>query len=153
MFVHMKYLLLTAVVMSLFACSQPENESVRDTAEAQNGVVRINGVERSELALTMRLMYDQMKLVRDSLKQGIPVKTNYLKRFESIHSDRATEPEKIDEVYRSMADHFLKSYERFESAPDTAKVKSFNSMIDACLACHQGKCPGPMQTIGKLKIK
>lgn len=142
------------LVLTVVACEHSQKSTpVKEDSSSnlREGITIIDGVERSELALTMRNMYDQMKLVRDSLEAGKDIKTNYLNRYKSIHTDVATEPEKIDEVYQGMAANFIRSYSDFESS-ETDKVKTFNNMLDACLACHQQKCPGPIKAINKLKI-
>lgn len=149
-----KTLLAIAVTVTVVvACANEETPSKASESKVpDDGITVVNGVERSELALTMRDMYDQMKLVKDSLKAGVAVQTNYLERYKRIHTDRATEPEKIDEVYNGMATLFISKYEAFERAVDTNKVEAFNQMLDACLACHQHKCPGPVKAIKKLKL-
>lgn len=138
------------------ACQEKQGEVESEAAteqetEQKEGITLINGVERSELALTMRDMYNQMKSVRDSLKAGHDIKTNYLNRYKSIHTDHATEPEKIDDLYQGMAANFLTRYEQFESNIKD-RPAAFNQMLDACLACHQQKCPGPIKAINKLKL-
>lgn len=146
-----------AIIMALFlgvwACTEAEDAACEEqVAEGKEGIQVIDGVERSELALTMRLMYDQMKLVADSLESGKEISTNYLEKFRSIHTDHATEPQKIDEVYQAMAASFLLKYEAFETSVND-RPQAFNAMLDACLACHQQKCPGPIKAINKLKLK
>ena len=144
-------LLILAVVVGCQEASKPEDFGEKESPKLREGITIINGVERSELALTMRDMYDQMKLVHDSLKTGKTISTDYLSRYKSIHTDVATEPEKIDEVYQGMASNFLSAYERFEAETEN-KPEAFNLMLDACLACHQQKCPGPIKAINKLKL-
>jgi len=126
--------------------------SVIEASKQSEGITVVNGVERSELALTMRLMYDQMKLVSDSLKDGKTIHTNYLNRYKSIHTDIATEPEKIDEVYQGLAENFIAKYDDFEKSTSDRDL-AFNNMLDACLACHASKCPGPIKAIKKIKLR
>ena len=152
-----KMLALSLLVVISLACStiatkDESNPKAEKQQELPEGITMVKGVERSELALTMREMYDQMKLVRDSLSRGDKVQKKFLSRFKSIHTDHATEPEKIDDVYNGMASSFLASYERFEDT-DTNRIESFNQMLDACLACHRQKCPGPIKAIHKLKLE
>ena len=131
----------------LIACS--ENPPAD---EGERGMIIVNGVERSELARLMRQMYDEMKLVSDSLESGSSVSPKFYTNYERITSAHATEPEKIDELYQSMADAFLDNYESFEGDED-GQIPAFNIMVDNCLVCHQNKCPGPVKAIKKLKIK
>lgn len=149
-----KVSMVLLIVAFIASCQEAPKEKMiieKGNQELREGITIINGVERSELALTMREMYDQMKLVHDSLKAGKQIHTDYLSRYKSIHTDVATEPEKIDEVYDGMAANFLTSYENFEKDTND-KAATFNLMLDACLACHQQKCPGPIKAINKLKL-
>ncbi len=134
-----------------FACSQPASESKEEQLPTDSMTV-VNGVERTELALLMRKMYDEMALVKDSIKEGFTVKTNFLNEFKRIQTAHATEPEKIDATYKAMADAFLINYELFESSQGE-QAKAFNSMLQNCLVCHENKCPGPVKAIKKLRIK
>lgn len=145
----MKYFIPLFVVLFI-ACSQKvEQEEI--TSEP-TGMTIVNGVERSDLALLMRQMYEQMKLVSDSLESGDNVRTSFYDEYVKITSAHATEPEKIDELYQSMASAFLTNYKSFETSNED-QIQAFNIMVDNCLVCHQQKCPGPYKTIKKLKIK
>jgi hypothetical protein len=121
-----------------------------DKVEPEKPVV-VNGVERSELALAMREMYDQMKLLSDSIRQGEAVHANFMELMRSMETAKATTPSKIDESYHGMARLFLRTYEEFERNPEGQK-ETFNAMIEACMVCHREKCTGPLKTISKLKV-
>ncbi|MEQ9188664.1 MAG: hypothetical protein RLP15_13090 [Cryomorphaceae bacterium] len=140
-----------AMVFVIIGCTQRADE-VKAGDEMKNGVQVINGVERAELALLMRKMYDEMALVKDSIKAGYVVKTDFLEEFKRIQTAHASEPEKIDETYQAMAEAFLVNYQLFESS-QSEQVSAFNSMLQNCLICHEHKCPGPVKAIKKLKIK
>lgn len=146
-----KWIIALGLAIIAFACGQnTESNPDKIATDAPKHKV-INGVERSELALTMRLMYDQLILTRDSIKEGHTVSRKLLDRFKTIHSDIPTEADKIDETYHAMADMFLASYEQFE-VDTTNQIEVYNNMITNCIACHQNKCPGPVKAINKLKI-
>jgi hypothetical protein len=143
-----KFLVLIVLIAAVWACSESANPEIKEVPKAQV----INGVERSELALAMRDMYDKMKLVSDSIGAGNQVRANFLELFKNIETAQATTPSKIDETYHGMAQLFLSTYERFQNDPENQK-EAFNNMIETCLVCHAEKCTGPMKTIGKLKVK
>ena len=150
---HMKkWSSFALLVMALIACSEQEKPTTETVVQEQPKHQVINGVERSELALTMRYMYDQLVLTRDSLKEGIEVSRKIAQRIATIHTDTPTEPEKIDETYHAMADLFLNAYKNFE-ADTSGQIETYNAMIETCVACHQQKCPGPVKAITKLKVK
>jgi hypothetical protein len=145
-----KYLVFM-IGLAVVACNAAQEEKPKESVPTDSVTV-INGVERSELALLMRKMYDEMKLVKDSIEQGMTVRTNFLKEFERIQNAHATEPEKIDETYHAMASAFLDTYATFEGNQNE-QARHFNIMLQNCLVCHQNKCPGPVKAIKKLSIK
>jgi hypothetical protein len=148
--------LFTAFLLISFAWSC--NEATKDVPKeekqelSETGMTIVNGVERSELALLMRKMYDEMKLVKDSINQGYEVKTDFYEEFKRIQTAHATEPEKIDDTYQAMAGAFLDNYSLFEQTAENP-TEAFNIMLQNCLVCHQQKCPGPVKAINKLKIQ
>lgn len=145
---------LSVVVFSmtlLMACSAEKSESKPVNRNAKKPMI-VNGVERSELALLMRKMYDEMKLAQDSLLSGYTVRASFLDEFRRIHDATPTEPEKIDTNYHRMAAAFLDNYAIFEQTHEN-QINAFNIMIQNCLVCHQQKCPGPVKAINKLRIR
>lgn len=151
----MKKSLFSLIIVALiWSCNEAvdEGSKANNTESTENGMTVINGVERSELALLMRKMYDEMKLVKDSIDRGQIVKTDFLEEFERIQTAHATEPEKIDDTYQAMAGAFLDNYALFEQTSEN-QAEAFNIMLQNCLVCHQQKCPGPVKAINKLKIK
>lgn len=140
-----------AMVLLIIGCTHRVEEEKTDS-NSHNGVTMVNGVERAELALLMRKMYDEMALVKDSIKAGFVVKADFLEEFKRIQTAHASEPEKIDETYQAMAEAFLVNYQLFESS-QSEQAAAFNSMLQNCLVCHEHKCPGPVKAIKKLKIK
>lgn len=131
--------------------NEPNPEDPLSIARAEGKVV-VNGVERTELALLMRKMHDELAKVKDSLEAGYVVNTNFAEEFERIKYSHATEPEKIDEVYQHMADAFIDNYTAFEISKEN-QVETYNIMLENCMVCHQQKCPGPIKAINKLRIK
>lgn len=131
--------------------NEPNPEDPLSIARAEGKVV-VNGVERTELALLMRKMHDELAKVKDSLEAGYVVNTNFAEEFERIKYAHATEPEKIDEVYQHMADAFIDNYTAFEISKEN-QVETYNIMLENCMVCHQQKCPGPIKAINKLRIK
>ena len=149
-----KSIFTIALVAFIWSCNQhQDNANVsKPSADPESGMAIINGVERSELALLMRKMYDEMKLVKDSINRGYTVKTDFYDEFKRIQTAHATEPEKIDDTYQAMAVAFLDNYASFEQTAEN-QTEAFNIMLQNCLVCHQQKCPGPVKAINKLKIR
>lgn len=156
---HNRLSILFFAAIMIFSCEMiktdeaPNDDNKDPLAIArEEGKVVINGVERTELALLMRKMHDELAKVKDSLEAGYTVNTNFSEEFERIKYAHATEPEKIDEVYQHMADAFIDNYAAFEISKGNQK-EAFNIMLDNCMVCHQQKCPGPIKAIKKLKIQ
>lgn len=145
-------LFFLGLILTWIGCSTQQNAEPKEQETTARDTVKVAPqLDRSELALLMREMYDEMKLVSDSLKSGKAVKTKYLERYREIHTATPTDSQKIDELYHGMSDAFLASYESFENS-EAGQTEVFNAMVDQCLACHQQKCPGPAKIIRKLKI-
>tara|TARA_B110000046_G_scaffold130138_1_gene136633 strand:+ start:960 stop:1421 length:462 start_codon:yes stop_codon:yes gene_type:complete len=148
------FTILLLLVFFVWSCSEEATKLPKEGIQelSETGMTIVNGVERSELALLMRKMYDEMKLVKDSINQGYEVKTDFYEEFKHIQTAHATEPEKIDDTYQAMAGAFLDNYSLFEQTADN-QTEAFNIMLQNCLVCHEQKCPGPVKAINKLKIK
>ena len=144
---------------TMTACSEESSKEEEASKEMiqleqarEQGAININGVERTELALLMRKMHDDLESMKVDIQNGKDVDASMYELYQRIKDAHPTEPQKIDAVYQSMADAFLANYERFEQAEGN-QVEAYNIMLDNCLACHQQKCPGPVKAINKLKIK
>jgi hypothetical protein len=130
----------------LFQCGSEECAQ-----KPEGNFVNPNG--SSELALLMKKMWEEnMELKKDLVAKKS--RSDVQLQYASIHTAEATEPEKAaSDIYKSMADAYLQSVERFEEARFITGHEAFNGMVDNCMNCHQQLCPGPMVRIKKLYIK
>ena len=62
-----------------------------------------------------------------------------------------TKGKERDDFYITKADYFLKRQTEIYSSKN--KEKSYNTMVDACISCHEVKCGGPIDRIKTLYIK
>lgn len=145
-----KWWIVFGVSALIWACAEQPKEVLTEKKEPKHEMV--NGVVRSELAKTMRDLYNQLKITRDSLRDGYTVSPSLIAEVERIHTDTPTEADKKDETYHAYADLFINAYKTFE-VDTSGQVASYNAMIETCVACHQQKCPGPVKTIKKLRVK
>lgn len=125
----------------LLSCAQEK--------KPKSKIVNPNG--DSELALLMREMFDHSMEIKEQLEaEG---KFASIQRFDAMKTAEATEPEKAaSDLYKAMADVYLSSVDITNEAPPSHRAKSFNSMVDNCMNCHEQMCTGPMVKIKKLYI-
>jgi cytochrome c553 len=63
-----------------------------------------------------------------------------------------TDEKENDAFFKKQAAHFINAQEMIYKDPANAK-KHFNDGVDACIACHEVKCGGPIPRIKKLYIE
>ena len=140
-------------VMAIFvsSCSdssQPERKTeVNKTSPAkkQNGVLYVP----SELALHMRHMYDNMKLVGEHVGNGTQIPDSLLTGYETISTAVATNPDEIGPKFQGFAKGWLLEVETMRNEPNK---ENYNNIMNACVNCHNAYCPGPIPKIKRLKI-
>lgn len=132
------------------ACNQLTENITQDESVTEKKELEM--YKDSELALLMRKMYKDNLEIRDSLIEGF-VPRSFPKDFSTIHTAKATEPEKLDETFQSLADLYLQNMTIITEAKTAEEAKiSFNGMINTCSSCHTIYCPGPLSKIKKMKI-
>lgn len=134
----------TILILSayLFSC-------VGDKSSNQSGIINPNG--DSELALLMREMYDDGMLTKQQILDGkIPeVKCDY----PSMYSIEATEPEKATSLdYKLFGKAYEASVAELLSSNESNRSSAYQTMVGACMNCHQAMCPGPMVKIKKMYL-
>ena len=144
----------TAVLQQ--SCNSENGEA---KTESQDSVETPNKVDitrfpndRSELALLMRKLYDDLKANRKLISEGGKSEIDWSEEFKSMPYATPTENKNSGPVFTSFANKYLLDLRSFQNAPDSSHISTYNSMIQSCLDCHAEYCRGPMETIGKLKI-
>lgn len=103
----------------------------------------------SELALLMRLMYEDGMEIREQIRRGEKPDIEF--DFENIHTAQATDPARMK---TSDFDVFAASYVQAVQAYNNARKEEaeiyFNGIVTACMNCHQSICPGPSVRIKKM---
>lgn len=147
------FLSLAALIVFTIQCSSPEekksSEASVDSTSCKKKPVNPNG--DSELALLMR----DMKKLCDTLKEQVlagELKGSFPERFLKIHTATPTDADTKHESFDSYARNYIYSMQELYKSPKPDLKKKYNATIDACLSCHSDHCPGPIPTIGKLKI-
>ncbi len=113
----------------------------------------INPNGDSELALLMREMLEDAQRMKGQIEKG--GQPAVIKKFETIHTATATEPEKATSAaFKAYADTYLNYLNGLQQAEDKeASTQLFKGLVESCMTCHQAMCPGPMVRIEKLYLE
>ena len=115
----------------------------RDTTKYPN--------DDSELAWLMRQMYeDGEKIKLAVLNKQLP--EDFREKFKNIHTATPTEASVKTEIFTNSAKAFEQTLDKFYAEKEN-QVENFNLVVNACVACHQNYCPGPIKKIKKLTIQ
>ena len=139
-----KFTVLSILLMLiLLACQQDKASSKKEASIMY---------ESKPLALLMLKMHDETAewkeaILKDSFDIEFPVD------YYGIYTLEATDSTVRNEIFISQADVYLKSVKDLvETSKEKKQVKRYNTTIDACIACHQVFCQGPIDKIKKLYI-
>jgi hypothetical protein len=152
-----KYLFLLCFSVAI-ACAKKEAKPVVDAKAAQEKCAdttksksRFEMYEMSEMAALMEKMYVDNQKLKQRIQKGDTI-GKFPSHFLEIHKAVMTDETDNDDFFKSQAKLFINSQQLIYEDPTNAK-EHFNDGVDACVACHQIKCQGPIQRIKKLYIK
>ncbi len=109
----------------------------------------INPNGASELATLMRSFVADWKAARATLEAG----GNVAPRFPSHSKLRCawpTDPGDRNATFDGFAVSYLSAVKRFDESPGQ---RSYEGVINACAACHEVSCGGPLEVINQLHWK
>lgn len=129
--------LISLVVFSLFLFNY---DGIEEQTEYE--------VQDSELALLMRKIHIDAKLMRTEIKEG-KVALIYDPSIEFIVSATPTKPNVQGQEYDAFARYYI---QKVQDLVETNSEEDYNKMVESCVACHQEFCPGPIKTIKKLNF-
>lgn len=142
------------ILFFLSACCPDDQKSVGGKSKKttlKESKVNPNG--DSELALLMRLMYDQSDSIRQIIIDGGELLSrDLIAKFEEIHTAIPTDPDVRDDGFSAFSNQIVQDMNRIWDA-DTGRVEQFNLFVDRCIQCHTVYCPGPIKKIQRLKIR
>lgn len=151
-----KLFVLAALFALAVACSNETAESKSDSASSCKKSLNPNG--DSELALLMRKLAnwnDSTKalFVKDSVLTSAQLTPP--SDYNTIFTAKKTDPSIDQELFTSLARHYASQVEQFRTSPSdrATQVKNFNSMVNACVSCHENFCGGPLKRINKMFVK
>jgi cytochrome c553 len=102
----------------------------------------------------MAALMEQMYVENDQLKKRILDNESVGKfpaYFEKIHTAKMTDESENDDFFKDNAKLFIDAQKLIYTDSLNTK-KHFNSMVNACITCHEVKCGGPIAKIKKLRI-
>ncbi len=123
--------------LTLFSCSQHEDKEFVTH-------------EVSEMASLMKQMAHINEQLKERIKKGEDL-GEFPANFEKILTASMTKNQEMDEFFKRHAELFLETQREIYAHPENA-TELYNLSIDACIKCHEEKCPGPITRIQKLKL-
>ena len=142
----MRYYLLFCGLLLITSCNSSKKESL---VEVKEGLIM---APRSEMAILMNEMYAFNESIKQQIISG-SINNAYPIHFERIDSAILTDPTDRDASFETFSQEFIhKTKAVFESSSSDALFK-YNEAVNACIACHQTTCIGPIPRIEKLLIK
>jgi hypothetical protein len=147
---YIMLLLCGAVFFS--GCSKKEDEAKPEALkEAAPAKKEFKMYEMSEMAALMEQMYAENQQLKQRIISGDTI-GEFPQHFMEIHASAMTDPSDNDAFFKAQAAKFIAAQEQIYKDPANAK-QHFNDAVSSCVACHQGKCEGPIPRIKKLYIK
>lgn len=109
--------------------------------------------EYTPLALLMLDMHDKSKMWKLAIEHDT-LNIEYPDNFNGIFTLEATDNSVRNEEFAGYATSYLQSVNNLvDTKKNKKQIKRYNASIDACVACHQVFCQGPIDKINKLYIK
>lgn len=143
----MKYLLVVFSILFL-SCNQSKLENKDKNSEKPKEEFQM--YEASEMAILMEQMYVYNVQLRDKIikKKSLGKLPDY---FSKISKATMTKGKERDAFFNEKASVFIKAQSEIYKSKNTKE--SFNTMVNACISCHEVKCGGPIERIKTLYIR
>jgi len=143
----MKYLLFAFSILFL-SCNSNKSEEKKENCEKPKEEFQM--YEASEMATLMEQMYVHNVQLRDKI-----IKNDSLGKlpdyFSNISKATMTKGKERDAFFTENAGVFTKAQSEIYTSKNAKE--SFNTMVNACISCHEVKCGGPIERIKTLYIK
>ncbi len=144
----MKQLIIVCIGVLFFSCANNDTKKENETSKKVYDMYK-----PSEMAILMNQMYDynaQMK--QDILDGNMP--EEFPENFLKIHSAKTTKANQRNETFEAFSKAFIQSEKDIFNAQSNLPVEErYNTMVNACVSCHETSCTGPSPRIKKLLIK
>lgn len=144
-----KALLFSLMLILAFSCQKKEEE--KKVCPPKKEEKKFEMYSMSEMAALMEQMYVENQNVKDKILKGKSL-GKFPEYYLKIHKAKFTDESENDDFFKENAKLFIEAQKKIYSDPTNAKA-NYNKGIDACIACHESKCGGPIPKIKKLYIK
>lgn len=137
------------------ACSSPSSQKAinqKDTTQLDQRDKQRFPNKRSELAILMRNMIDDLKANRENVRNNDSIAIDWVSKYQSILTATPTDENDAGPVFEGFAHKFLNDLEQFQYADSNNKVSVYNALVQSCVDCHQQHCRGPIPAINKLRL-
>jgi len=144
-----KFLTLSFILalVTLASCMRTAEEE----APKQNWTPQLD--EPSELAQIMQDMHEEATKRKASLESGV-LDTTLSETLFAMITAQPTKPHMTGEGFEPYAKSFIGIYNQIHVAEKVDdQIQAHNNMVDACIACHNQFCNGPISRIEKLYVK
>lgn len=146
-----KSFLLLFLSVCIFSCKNKEEEEKITSEPVKTEEKQFEMYEMSEMALLMEQMYVDNERLKERIQKGETI-GEFPNHFLKIHAAVMTDEQENDVFFKEHAAKFINAQKLIYEDSKNAK-EHFNKGVDACIACHQEKCGGPIPRIKKLYIK
>jgi cytochrome c553 len=154
----MKFIFTIIVAMAVLAarCERKdpavatiEQDSITNCIKPKQKVFEMYTM--SPMAALMEQMYVENSQLKQRIIAGESV-GEFPNHIIAIHSAAMTDKDDNDAFFKQQAEEFINAQQLIYNDPANAK-EHFNNAVSSCIACHEGKCEGPIPRIKKLYIK
>lgn len=139
-------------ILLLVSCREKQPPQPQTTTAPTQKTSSFTMYEMSEMAALMEQMYADNQRLKQKIENNEGDFGVFPEHYLKIHSALLTDPSDLDDFFKSEAHRFVETQKLVYT--DTINAKSnFNTMVTACIECHQVKCTGPIERIKKLYLK
>jgi cytochrome c553 len=103
----------------------------------------------SDLSKLMRTMTSDAKKLREKVQKGDKIPMFY-KKYKRIYSAAVSSDSKKGDEFEALATAFLTNCERLHRADANNQKLAYNSLVTACIRCHEKYCPGPLSMLKRM---
>ena len=141
------------VAILFYSCQQKKEakKEVETNKSSCSKDKKFDVYQLSEMATLMERMYAQNQQLKQQIVNGDTI-GKFPDYFLKIHSAKFTDETDNDAFFKENANSFITTQKLIYNDPKNAK-DNFNTMVNACITCHEGKCGGPIPRIKTLFIK
>lgn len=144
---------LSLLVGIIISCSQEKPTKSDEIVADVDQVVSTNFPnKRSELAILMRNLYNDIKAEKKSLENGEVTNVLWMEKYGSLLTASPTDDKHTGPNFEAFEKTFLQQLSAYEAANNDNRISLYNNLISSCRSCHEAHCPGPLMVIKKLPI-